>query len=158
VHRPVDGGVSDAHLLHDVDVGLDLYATKPWAIHVSNLNIANAGAGKNRIGIWGHSSPTGVTLNVRNASFWGSLEQAVLWEGGSLSISDSRIINWNGQKAAIDLIGGRAMVHDNFFHDATGVAIHVGPSTERVMITGNALVGNTLQLEGASTLSASNQP
>jgi hypothetical protein len=50
------------------------------------------------------------------------------------------------------------LVHDNYFQDAIGIAIHVGPNAGRVMITGNELVGNSLQLEGSSTLSANNQP
>ena len=154
----MNGQITDANF-DNVDVGLDLYATKPWAIHVSNLNIANAGAGSNRIGIWAHSGQTGVNLSVRNASFWGSLEQAVRWESsGALSSSDARMDGWNGQNPAIDIVGGRAMVHDNFFQDAIGIAIHVGPNTGRVMITGNELAGNTLQLQGPSTLSANNHP
>ncbi len=154
----MNGQLTDANF-DNVDVGLDLYATQQYAIHVSNLNIANAGAGANHLGIWAHSGQTGVSLNVRNASFWGTLQQAVRWENsGMLSISDARMLQWNGQKAAIDVIDGRAMVHDNYFQDAIGIAIHVGPNTDRVMITGNELVGNTMQLQGPLTLSANNQP
>jgi hypothetical protein len=48
------------------------------------------------------------------------------------------------------------MVHDNYFKDLIGTAIHVGTNTDRVMISNNELVGNTLFLEGPRTLTANN--
>ncbi|MEW5980472.1 MAG: hypothetical protein AB1898_32190 [Acidobacteriota bacterium] len=39
--------------LDNVDIGIDVRVTQPYAVHVSNLNIANAGAGTNHVVIWG---------------------------------------------------------------------------------------------------------
>ena len=50
------------------------------------------------------------------------------------------------------------MVHDNYFQDVVGIGIHVGSNTDRVMILGNELLGNSRQLQGPLTLSANNQP
>jgi len=50
------------------------------------------------------------------------------------------------------------MIHDNFFQDTIGTAIHVGPSADRVMITGNQLAGNPVKIENGLTMSANNQP
>jgi hypothetical protein len=37
----------------NVDIGLQMSNTQPYAVHISNLNIANAGGGTNHIGIQG---------------------------------------------------------------------------------------------------------
>jgi hypothetical protein len=143
----------------NVDSGLDCYDTQPFAVHISNLNIANAGGGSSHIGIWNHATGTSCNLAVHNASFWGSIEQAVLWQkGGLFSMSDARVLAWDGAKPAIDIAAGRAMIHDSFFQDVTGTAVHVGAGADRVMITNNELAGNTLSIQNALTLAANNHP
>lgn len=141
----------------NVDVGLELLATQPYAVFVSNLNVANAGAGTRRIAIWargGHSE-----LTVQNASFWGTLEQAVVWDSaGAIMLTGSRFITWNGNKYAIEVVRGNAMVQGNYFQAAGTRAIHVWPSSGRVMITGNELNGNTVLLQGSQTLDFGNHP
>ncbi len=141
-----------------VDIGIQLSATQPYAIHISNLNVANSGGGANRIGI--QSLPgANCELDVTGASFWGSIRQCVSWNNsGTLSLSNARLINWNSSLPAVDIISGRAMLQANYFKDGSATAIHVGASSGRVMILGNQLAGNTLSLQGASTLSANNQP
>jgi hypothetical protein len=142
----------------NVDIGLQLLATQPYAIHISNLNIANAGAGANRIGIQSVAGGS-CDLNVNGASFWGSIRQGVSWNSSSLfSLSNARFLTWNSTLPAIDILGGRAMLQANYFKDGTATAIHIGASTDRVMIIGNELGGNTLSLQGTKTLSANNHP
>jgi hypothetical protein len=142
----------------NVDIGLQLSATQPYAIHISNLNIANAGGGTNHIGI--QSLPGGsCDLNVNGASFWGSIHQCVSWNCSDLfTLSNARCLAWSSSLPAIDIISGRAMLQANYFKDGTGTAIHVGAGSDRVMIIGNELTGNTLSLQGSKTLSANNQP
>ncbi len=56
-------------------IGIDVSFTQTWGILFSNLNLANAGGGPNRIGILGRaangSKPTDALVVVRGASFWG---------------------------------------------------------------------------------------
>jgi hypothetical protein len=75
-----------------------------------------------------------------------------------LSLSNARFLNWNSALPAVDILGGRAMVQGNYFKDGTATAIHVGASTDRVMIIANELGGNALSLQGLKTLSANNHP
>ncbi len=155
-HGAMNGQMSNVNF-DNVDVGLDVYQTQVYAIHVSNLNIANAGNGATKIGIFGHAGGS-AQLDVRGASFWGSLEQAVSWScGGLVSLSDARVLQWDSAKPAVSILGGRAMLHDNFFQDALGTAIQVA-NADRVMITNNQLTGNKLDVRGALTLVANNQP
>jgi hypothetical protein len=143
----------------NVDVGLDVFTTQKPAVHITNLNIANAGGGASRIGILGNSAPNAY-LNVANVSFWGSINQAVSWSNGGLfSMSNARVLSWNAGSPAVDILAGRAMIHDNYFEDVIGTAIHIGPNTDRVMISNNALTGNTIQNNGGSlTVLSNNQP
>jgi hypothetical protein len=142
----------------NVNIGLQLIATQPYAIHISNLNLANAGGGTNRIGIQSLSGGN-CDLDVNGASFWGSFNQCISWNCGDLlSVSNARFLNWNPAFPAVDIESGRAMLQANFFEDVIGTAIHVGTNTDRVMIVGNELTGNTVSLQGPRTLSINNQP
>jgi hypothetical protein len=142
----------------NVDIGLQLLATQPYAVHISNLNVANAGGGTNRIGIQALGGGS-CDLNVNGASFWGSIRQGVSWNSSALlTLSNARFLSWNSALPAIDILGGRAMLQANYFKDGTGTAIHVGASTDRVMIIANELGGNALSLQGPKTLSANNHP
>ena len=141
----------------NVDVGLQLSATQPYAIHISNLNIANAGGGTNHIGIQGLAGSAG--LNVNGATFWGSLYQPVSWaNGGLLTLSNARFLAWSPSLPCIRISSGRAILQNNYFTDNIGVAISVSPTTQRVMVLGNMLCGNTVSLNAATTTSANNQP
>jgi hypothetical protein len=78
----------------NVDIGIDVSFTQTWGILFSNLNLANAGGGPNRIGILGRaangSKPTDALVVVRGASFWGQFNQEIVWtHPGLISISDS---------------------------------------------------------------------
>ena len=153
----MNGQLSNVNL-DNVDIGIELTDTQPYAVHISNLNIANAGGGANHIGI--RALPGGsAELNVNGASFWGAIRQPVSWNcSGLFSLSNARLLSWDPAVPAIDILGGRAMLQANFFKDVIGTAIHVGPGTDRVMIIGNELAGNTLLLEGPRTLNANNHP
>ena len=141
-----------------VDIGLYAQSTQAFAIHISNLNVANAGQGTTRIGVQGPSGGSGADLDIRGATFWGQLQQAVVWQNsGLLTLSDSRILNWKNTVAAVEIDSGRALIHDNYFSDLIGTSIYVGPGTDRVMVTNNELVGNPMILLGAQTLNANNQ-
>jgi hypothetical protein len=141
----------------NVDVGLQLSDTQPYSVHISNLNIANAGGGTNHIGIEGLPGASG--LNVNGASFWGSLYQPVSWNNsGLLTLSNARFLSWPSSLQAVNIVSGRAIIQGNYFTDNVGVAIRVGTATDRVMILGNMLVGNTINSSGPKTYSANNQP
>jgi hypothetical protein len=141
----------------NVDIGLQVINTQPYAVHISNLNIANAGGGTNHIGIQG--APGSGELNVNGASFWGSLYQPVSWNNsGLLTLSNARFLSWASGLQAIDIISGRAILQGNYFTDNIGVAIRVGSGTDRVMVLGNMLAGNAASLSGSKTISANNQP
>jgi hypothetical protein len=143
----------------NVDIGLQLSATQPYAVHIANLNIANAGGGTNHIGIQGVPGSTSAGLNVEGATFWGSLYQPVSWNNsGLLTLSSGRFLSWSSGLQAINIVSGRAILQGNYFTDTVGVAIRVGAGTQHVMVLGNMLVGNTVSLSGADTTSANNQP
>ncbi len=154
-HGAMNGQMSNVNF-DNVDVGIQLTDTQPYAVHIANLNIANAGAGTNHIAIQSLSGGS-CQLNVTGASFWGSLRQCVSWNcAGLFSISNARCLSWDSTLPAMDILGGRAMIQANFFTDVIGTAIHVGTNTDRVMIIGNELAGNSLSLQGPLTLSTNN--
>jgi hypothetical protein len=141
----------------NVDIGLLLTATQPYAIHIANLNLANAGGGTHHIGIQALPGPS--DLNVNGASFWGAIRQPVSWGStGLLTLSNARLLGWDSSTPAIAILAGRAVLQGNYFTDNIGTAIQVGPAANRVMILGNMLAGNVLSLAGPNTLSANNQP
>ena len=141
----------------NVDVGLQLSDTQPYAIHISNLNIANAGGGTRHIAIQGLAG--NAALNVNGASFWGSLYQPVSWaNSGLLTLSNARFLSWSSSLPCIHISSGRAILQNNYFTDNIGVAISVSPTTQRVMVLGNMLCGNTVSLNAQTTTSANNQP
>ncbi len=141
----------------NVDIGLQLKDTQPYAIHISNLNIANAGGGTNHIAIQGLTGSAG--LNVNGATFWGVLYQPVSWaNSGLLTLSNGRFLGWSPSLPCIRITSGRAILQNNYFTDNIGVAISVTPTTQRVMVLGNMLCGNTVSLNAAATTSANNQP
>ncbi len=155
-HGAMNGQMSNINF-DNVDIGLQLSATQPYAIHISNLNIANAGGGTHHIGIQALPGPS--DLNVNGASFWGAIRQPVSWGGtGLLTLSNARMLAWDSSTPAVAILAGRAILQGNYFTDSIGTAIRVGPATDRVMILGNMLSGNVMSLSGTNTLSANNQP
>jgi len=50
------------------------------------------------------------------------------------------------------------MLQNSYFTDNIGMAISVSPTTQRVMILGNMLCGNTVSLNAQTTTSTNNQP
>ncbi len=154
-HGAMNGQMSDIDF-DNVDVGLDVQNTQPYAVHISNLNLANAGGGSHHIAIWGHDNGE-AAIDARGVTFWGSWNQAVRWDqGGLIMLSDAFVLSWNKSQPAIDLLGGRAMIHDNFFQDAIGTAIHVGAGVDRVMVSDNELTGNPIRSDGAPLVVLSN--
>jgi hypothetical protein len=55
-------------------------------------------------------------------------------------------MNWSPDHPAIEIVRGRANIQGCFFKDSTGVAIKLGTEYDRVIIVGNELAGNTLDL------------
>lgn len=164
----MNGQMTDINL-DNVNIGLDVSATQPYAVHISNLNIANAGAGTDHIAIWGRKGAKGADLDVRGASFWGFVKQAVRWENpGNVSLSDSRLIPWNIDQPMIEILEGRAIVHDNFFQpyrqehiedywhydpvpaNQGAIAVRIGPDANSVMVHGNQLGGNKIENGGGA--------
>ncbi len=172
----MNGQMTDINL-DNVNIGLDVSATQPYAVHVSNLNIANAGAGTDHVAIWGRPSSKGAELSVRGASFWGFIKQVLRWENiGAVSLADSRLIPWNIERPMMEILAGRAIIHDNSFqpyhqgyiedywyHDPVPAqnsvtAIRVGPGVENVMVHGNQLRGHKILNEaGQLALVENNQ-
>ncbi len=152
----MNGQMSNVNL-DNVDIGLQLIDTQPYAVHISNLNIANAGGGTNHVGIQGLAGNAG--LNVNGATFWGSLYQPVSWaNSGLFTLSNARFLSWSSSLPCIQISSGRAILQNNYFTDNIGVAIRATPTTQRVMVLGNMLSGNTVNLNAAITTSANNQP
>jgi len=141
----------------NVDVGLQLSDTQPYAVHISNLNIADAGGGTRHIGIQGLAGNAG--LNVNGATFWGSIYQPVSWaNSGLLTVSSARFLSWSAALPCVQVTNGRAILQNNYFTDNIGVAIRATPTAQRVMVLGNMLCGNSVSLTAGITTSANNQP
>ncbi|KAH3763196.1 Pectate lyase superfamily protein [Pelomyxa schiedti] len=139
----------------DVDIGLDIQTTQEPGIIFDNLNLANAGDGSHKIGVWGHNGDSSVV--IRGASVWGVFNQFVLWQSaGHILVSASLINSWNSAYPAIQIDSGRAMIQGNYFHDVVGTAIKIGSGTDRVMVTDNELVGNSVSNSGTLVLMADN--
>ena len=133
----------------NVDIGIDVSNTQTWGILFSNLNLANAGGGSNRIGILGRavngSKPTDAIAVVRGASFWGEFHQNLVWaHPGLISISDSLFSQWNKTSPAIEIQHGRAMINNNYFGDNIGNAITIASDADKVTITNNHLNDNSI--------------
>ncbi len=141
----------------NVDIGIDVHNTQKWGLMFSNLNLANAGGGSNKIGIRGSPNGQG-TIVIRGASFWGEFKQNVVWQNaGLLTISDSLMLGWSSTLPCIQISSGRVTVTNNFFQDLIGNAVTVEKGADRVMITGNDLTGNTIVIaEGVRALNANN--
>jgi hypothetical protein len=173
----MNGQMTDIDL-DNVNIGLDVSATQPYAVHISNLNIANAGAGSDHVAIWGRNTDKEAELSVRGASFWGSIKQVLRWENsGAVSLSDAHLIPWNIERPLVEILAGRALIHDNFFQPyrqgrvgSSGfygitpanngvVAVRIGAGVDNVMVNGNQLRGNRIVNEaGQHALVANNQP
>jgi hypothetical protein len=151
------------------DVGLDVYDTKPQGISVTNFAYANQGTGGSRIGVLQHAGTRGY-VSLTNGKFWGPMQQAVQWSGtGSLSLSNSHVIQWgrrlsgvlDNTMAAIDIRNGKAMIQNTLFFPQSaplrGISVSSG---DRVMVTGNMMVANTIVLwpSAVMTMSSMNQP
>jgi len=169
----MNGQMTDIDL-DNVDIGLDVHATQPYAVHISNLNIANAGGGAEHVAIWGRKGSR-AELSVRGASFWGFIKQVLRWENpGTVSLSDARLIPWNIQRPVIELLAGSALIHDNVFqpyrqehiedywnHDpvpagSQGTAVQIGPGVNHVMVHNNQLNGNRIINESKRGASLAN--
>jgi hypothetical protein len=173
----MNGQMTDINL-DNVDIGLDVSVTQPFAVHVSNLNVANAGAGTDHIAIWGRKSDKGAELSVRGASFWGTIKQVLRWENaGTVSLSDSRLIPWNMERPMMEILAGRALIHDNSFQpyrqgyaenywspdpspaQSNVTAVRIGPGVNNVLAHGNQLRGHKIVNEaGDRALLTDNQP
>jgi hypothetical protein len=155
-----NGQFSDINF-DNVDIGIDVSYTQTWGILFSNLNLANAGGGSNRIGILGRAvngtTPRDAAVVVRGASFWGVFNQNIVWgHPGLISISDSLFSSWNKTLPAIEIQHGRAMINNNYFSDDIGNAVTIRPDADRVTITNNQLTGNTLNVPSKATFLVAN--
>jgi hypothetical protein len=146
----------------NVDIGIDVSFTQTWGLLFSNLNLANAKGGSNRIGILGRAgnstAPTDAAVVIRGASFWGWFTNHILWSHpGLVSISDSLFSHWNESFSAIEIQRGRAMINNNYFSDNIGNAIIISDGTEKATVTNNHLNNNTINAPArASVLVANN--
>jgi hypothetical protein len=145
----------------NVDIGIDVAFTQTWGILFSNLNLANAGGGSNRIGILGRavngSKPTDAIVVVRGASFWGEFNQEIVWSHpGLISISDSLFSNWNKSFSAINIQHGRAMINNNYFGDNIGTAVIISADAEKASVTNNHLNDNKIDAPAKSSVVVAN--
>jgi hypothetical protein len=144
-----------------VDIGIEVSHTQQYGIFFSNLNLANAGGGSNRIAILGRDGNgtkiIDASVVIRGASIFGHFEQNIVWSHpGVFSISDSLFIAWNHTKPCIDIQAGRAMINNNYFKDAIGNAITVDENADRVTITNNQFTNNTLNVPTKSNILVAN--
>ena len=162
-HGSCNGQFTDINF-DNVDIGIEVLHTQLAGILFSNLNLANAGAGANQIGILGRevneTKPLDVAVTIRGASFWGRFQQHVHWSHrGLISISDSLFRQWNASSTAIEIQQGRAMINNNYFTDQIGNAITVSEDVDKVTITNNQFNNNTLNIvTKSSVLVANNLP
>ena len=60
-------------------------------------------------------------------SFWGAIHQALRWENsGTVTMSDSRVVEWTTKLPAVELLTGKAILHDVSFaglRQRTGAAV-----------------------------------
>lgn len=152
----------------NVDVGLDVLGTDINAhVQISNLYLASdpqpdpkVEQRSTHIGILAYPGDSDAMLNVSNVTFWGYWQQAVKWDNsGVFSISNGRFTTTTPPphlNPKIEILHGRAMIHDNYFADDNGVAIHVGTDAGDVMISNNLLEGNQINNEGHSTVESNN--
>jgi hypothetical protein len=160
IHGACNGQFRDINF-DQVDIGIDISHTQLFGIFFTNLNLANAGGGSNRIGILGHrvniSTTVDALVDIRGASFWGQFEQNIVWSHrGLISISDSLFIAWNQTKPCIEIQRGRAMINNNYFKDKIGNAITVSDNADHVTVTNNQLTGNTLNIVSKPTILVAN--
>jgi len=157
-HGGMNGQMSDVNL-DNVDIGLDVQNTQPYGIHISNLNIANAGGGTHHVAIRAldNTGKEWADLDVRGGSFWGELRQAIRWDiDGVLSISDSRFVNWDRHEAAVEIQRGNVIFHDNFFHPNNGTALCIGSRTKSYLVHDNLLSGNLINKKSCAGLTPDN--
>ncbi|MCX6622454.1 MAG: hypothetical protein NTY38_15585, partial [Acidobacteria bacterium] len=90
--------------------------------------------------------------------------QAVVWENpGTLSMGDSRVVEWNirREQPAVILEKGKVILHDNHFsfrQKRIGIAVRIGPGVEQVLMHHNLMSGHTVENQaGAAALLESNR-
>jgi hypothetical protein len=159
-HGSCNGQFTDINF-DNVDIGIEVLHTQLPGILFSNLNLANAGAGSNQIGILGRevneTKPLDVAVVIRGASFWGRFQQHILWSHhGLISISDSLFRQWNITSSAIEIQRGRAMINNNYFTDNIGNAVTVSEDVDKVTITNNQFNNNTLNIVTKPTVLVAN--
>jgi hypothetical protein len=98
------------------------FHTQLPGILFSYLNLANAGAGSNQIGILGRQVNETKVLDaavvIRGASFWGRFQQHIVWSHpGLILISDSLFRQWNKTSTAIEIQQDRAMISNNYLNN-----------------------------------------
>lgn len=147
----MNGQLTDVGL-DAVDIGLDVQATQGEGIAFSNLSIANDDRGAERVAIWGRPGPQGAYLFIRGAAFWGELRRIVKWENsGTLSLSESQLTPFRLNGPMVELLAGRAMLHDNNIEifpglksRKPGTAIVIGAGVKAALIHGNLLNENAI--------------
>jgi len=153
-HGALNGQFSDINF-DSSDIGLYIQNTQEWGLMFSNLNIANDGYGNTKIGVYG--VPGNGFAIIRGYSMWGLFNQAINWNNaGTVSVSNSIFQQWNASYPCIEFVSGRGIARGNYFHDVIGVAVSIGPNTDRVMVVDNELVGNTIVNNGKDTCIATN--
>jgi hypothetical protein len=147
------------------NIGIYLADSATVGVFISNLNVvaSTRAAAASKIGIW-HPTGTDGTLIIRGGSFWGNLNQPVVWSGtGTLTLSESRFQDWNATTffavnvsnasglVGSSLTGTVANIHNNYFVGHTngrGIWINGDPNL-RAVVMGNEMQGNILGVPAA---------
>jgi Pectate lyase superfamily protein len=142
----------------ECDIGIDVWNVAEFGVHFSNfgVGIGLPGALNNRP-IWGRSTNTGL-VDIRGGDCHGIPSNCVRWEGGTLLLSSSSFFNWASGNRAVYIVGGQAMIQNNYFAPHAGTAVQIDSGAGNVMVTGDQLNGNVITNHGAHTFMTANQP
>jgi len=100
--------------LDNLDMRIDVSVTRSQALHVSNLNIANAGGGAHHVAMRGRKDYKGSDLGASGVRSWGFVKQALGWgNAGAVSLSGRRLIPSNIERPMMEILAARVLVHDN---------------------------------------------
>jgi hypothetical protein len=156
-HGACNGQFTDIDF-DNVDVGIQFDASQPYGLFFSNLNLANAGNGAQRLALWAPANAsTSTQVDIRGLSVWGQFRQAALWQsGGKFSVSDFIINAWQRGGIAIEAWSGRVAVRGGYFRDLIGTAVKTHKSVDRAIVTGNDLVGNALACDNLVSMCEGN--
>jgi hypothetical protein len=74
-------------------------------------------------------------------------------------LADSRVVEWNHRLPAVELLPGKAMIHDISFANPKqhpGTAVRIGAEVDHAMVYNNQLNGHSIVNEGGDRVALSN--